>query len=238
LDNIKRVFIAISVLCLFAGCTKKAMIGNCEEGDYESFLHFYPIQCAFDSLKGNGAFEIWRADMEYSGTFSIFYHNASDSWGMDFYGFFGMLVTSVRIKGDSFSLFSPFLDKPMEGHIRHFNAREYIGISLDAYSIQMLTTGRIPFDPLLTPSRCVKKNGLIEFSLETEDVKNTIAWSPLKKQVEQFTSGQKNGEGLLAVAFEDYKNASSRMLPHTITFTYRGREEAYLKLNYKYIKAE
>lgn len=236
MDRIQKAIIAITCLLLLTGCAKKAIIGNCEEGDYELFLHSYPEQCIIDSLKGNGSFEMWRQNMDYSGTFSAFYHSASGSWGMDFYGFFGMMLSSIRIKGDSFSVFSPFFDKPMEGLVQYFNIEEYVGIPLDAYSVQLLTTGRAPFDPSLTPTKCVKKNESLEFTYEAGGIRNCIVWSPLKKQVDQFTSGRKDRKELLEVAFRDYKDASGKTLPHSITFTYRGREEAYLKLDYKYIE--
>ncbi len=234
----KIVYFVFTALLILSGCAKKAIIGNCEEGDYENFLHYYPEQCIIDNLKGNGNFEMWRSDMDYSGTFSVFYHTAANSWGMNFYGFFGMLLSTIRIEADSFSIFSPFIDKPIKGLVQNFTIEDYIGIPLDAYSIQLLTTGRVPFDPSLIPAQCMKKNELLEFTHEIDGIKNTITWSPLKKQVEQFTSGRKNKKELLEVAFKDYKNTSRKTLPHTITFTYRGREEAHLKLTYKYIEVK
>lgn len=235
---LKRGFITLSVLLVLAGCTKKGIIGNCEKGDYEGFLHRYPEQCILDSLRGNGAFEVWRDEMDYSGNFSLFYHDASSTWGIDFYGFFGMMLSSVRIKGDSFSIFSPFLDRPMKGLVHNFNTETYIGIPLDAHSIQLLTTGRAPFDPSITPSECMKKNGLLSITHEIGNLKNTILWSSDKGKVERFTSSRKDRNERLEVAFKDYRDASAKTLPYTITFTYRGREEAYLKLNYTFIEAK
>ncbi len=235
---VKNAFIACSMLLLLAGCTKKAIIGNCDEGDYENFVQHYPEQVVIDSLKGNGSFEVWRDEMNYTGNFSLFCYDVSNSWGIDFYGFFGMLLSSVRINGDSFSVASPFLDKPMKGLVHHFDTEAYIGIPLDAYSIQMLTSGRVPFDASAKPSACMKKNGVLSISYDINNLENAIVWSPPKKQVRQFISRRKDGSEQLEVAFGNYRNASEKMVPHTITFTYRGREEAYLKLDYKYIEVK
>jgi hypothetical protein len=237
MKSIVRTLVWISALLLLAGCAKRGIVGNCEQGDYEGFLHTYPEQYVIDSLRGNGSFEMWREEMQYTGNFSISYDEQPRRWKVSFYGFFGMLLSTMSISSDSFSIFSPFLDKPMKGLIQNFTIEDYIGIPLDAYSVQQLTTGRVPFDPSLVPSRCARKNELLEFTFETDAMRNTIVWSPINNQVVRFTSGKKSGKGMLEVSFSNYEDASEKPLPHAITFTYRGREEAYLKLNYKYLEA-
>lgn len=226
----------ISLLLCITGCAKRGIIVTCPEGDYEAFLVKYTSQCKIDSLSGNGSFDIKRFNDEFFGNFSIFYSEKPRSWGITLYGLFGMVLLQIEIKNDSFNIFSPMLDKPVEGSVNDFNIEDYTGIPISPISVPFLTTGRVLLDTLQLPSYCIKKNeNLIEFIFEAGSNNKIFGWSSLENRIEYYMCGKKERKELLEVKFKDFRNIDTISLPYSILFIYKGKEEAHLKLNYRYI---
>lgn len=226
----------ISLLLCITGCAKRVIIVTCPEGDYEAFLVEYTSQCKIDSLSGNGSFDIKRFDDEFFGNFSIFYSEKPRRWGITLYGLFGMVLLQIEIKNDSFNIFSPMLDKPVEGSVNDFNIEDYTGIPISPISVPFLTTGRVLLDTLQLPSYCIKKNeNLIEFIFEAGSNNKIFGWSSLENRIEYYMCGKKERKELLEVKFKDFRNIDTISLPYSILFIYKGKEETHLKLNYRYI---
>ncbi len=226
----------ISLLLCITGCAKRGIIVTCPEGDYEAFLDKYMLQCKIDSFSGNGSFEINKLDNEFFGNFSIFYSEKLRRWGITLYGLFGMVLLQIEIKNDSFNIFSPMLDKPVEGSVNDFNIEDYTGIPISPISVPFLTTGRVLLDTLQLPSYCIKKNeNLIEFIFEAGSNNKIFGWSSLENRIEYYMCGKKERKELLEVKFKDFRNIDTILLPYSILFIYKGKEETHLKLNYRYI---
>ncbi|MBA7596411.1 hypothetical protein ES703_03381 [subsurface metagenome] len=226
----------ISLLLCITGCAKRGIIVTCPEGDYEAFLDKYMLQCKIDSFSGNGSFDINKLDNEFFGNFSIFYSKKPRRWGITLYGLFGMVLLQTEIKNDSFSIFSPMLDKPVKGSVNDFNIEDYTGIPISPISVPFLTTGRVLLDTLQLPSYCIKKNeNLIEFIFEAGSNNKIFGWSSLENRIEYYMCGKKERKELLEVKFKDFRNIDTISLPYSILFIYKGKEEAHLKLNYRYI---
>jgi len=236
---VRTAYLLFILLFTLTGCAKRGIVGTCDEGAYNAFIADYAVQFQVDSLSGNGSFEIQREGDSFSGNFSVHYSQTPKKWGLNLYGFFGMLLAQVIVMNDSFSVFSTLIEGPLKGAIDEFSIEEYTGIPLDAKSIQLLTTGRIPFDGSVFPSYCEKKNeNLIEFSFEDNNSHAKIGWAPIDKRTRYYTIRRKKKKDLLKVTFTDFRDGNSHSLPYSITFTYSGREEVYFTMNYKYIEVK
>jgi len=157
-------------------------------------------------------------------------------WGITLYGLFGMVLLQIEIKNDSFNIFSPMLDKPVKASVNDFNIEDYTGIPISPISVPFLTTGRVLLDTLQLPSYCIKKNeNLIEFIFEAGSNNKIFGWSSLENRIEYYMCGKKERKELLEVKFKDFRNIDTISLPYSILFIYKGKEEAHLKLNYRYI---
>jgi len=202
---------------------------------YRNFLEQYPDQCKIDTLTGNGSFEIRRGNDELFGNFAISYSKKPKRWGMTLYGLFGMVLSQIELKDDSFNIFTPFLDKPLKGSIKNFKIEDYTGIPIDPLFVPLLLIGRIPIENLHPPSYFLEKKNLIEFS--SEDGKNIsrFGWSSSKNRVEYYWSGKKDEKDFLDIRFKDFGEIGSLSFPYTLLFTYKGKDEAYLQLKYKYL---
>ncbi len=234
--NNRILYLVIFVLFCITGCAKKEII-RCPTGEYEAFIDAYKPQYTIDSLTGNGNYEVIRDDDEFFGNFSIFYYEKPKTWGITFYGFFGMIMTQITIKDDSFTIFSPMLDKPIKGLLKDFDIEEYTAIPIDPDLVQLLTTGRVPTDASQVPSHCIQKNkNLMEFSFEKNNNYSRIGWSQINKRIEYFICGKKGEKDFILVKFRNYRETSMLNLPYSIQFIYKGKKEAYLKLNYKFME--
>ncbi|TES91055.1 MAG: DUF4292 domain-containing protein [Candidatus Cloacimonadota bacterium] len=235
--NIRMLSSIILLLLCLTGCAKRGMVVKYPKENYEAFLEAYTSQYKIDSLTGNGSFEIKRLNDELFGNFSIFYSDKQKRWGITLYGLFGMILSQIEVKNDSFNIFSPLLDKPIKGLLKDLNIEDYIGISINPTSIPLLTTGQVPVDTKRIPSYCEKKNdNFIEFSFEDENMNSKIGWSSREKRIEYYICKKTGGKDYLKVKFSDFRNINTSSLPHSIIFIYKGKEEAYLKLKYKYME--
>lgn len=229
------------ILIVLSGCAKRELV-DCPKEDFSSFIVSYGSQNTIDSLKGNGTFEAIRENGQFnelSGNFSLYYSNEPRTWGITLYGFFGMILSQITIKGDSFVIYSPMLEKPFKGLVKNFNIEEYTGIPIDAISVQLLSIGRIPFDETHLPSYCVQNNkNSIEFSYEIDSNIRRVGWSLKDERIEYYTIEKKGKKDIILVKFKNYKKSSESHLPYSIHFVYQGSEEASLKLDYKYMEVQ
>lgn len=224
-------------LLLLSGCAKRGMLVKCPKDDYDAFLNAYRPIYEIDSLSGNGNIEIEKADNELFGKFAIVYSKKQRRWAITLYGIFGMVLSEVEIKDDRINITSSLLDKPIKGPVKDFNLEGYTGIPLDPTYIPLLTTGRIPVNTSGFPSSCIKKNeNLTEFLFREANKNIRIGWEHKNNRIEYFQSSEKKGGDLLEVKFSDFKNVNSLLFPHSILFIIKGKDEAYLKLKYSYIK--
>ncbi len=228
------------IIILFqAGCAKRGTIVKCPKEDYENFLSVYISQCNLDSLSGNGDYEIRKSDDIFFGNFSIFYSKNPLRWGITLYGIFGVVLSQIEIKNDSFNIYSPLLDESVKGSVRDFSIEDYTGIPISPLSVPLLTTGRVPLDTLQLPSYCIEKNeNLIEFFYESGNNNEGFGWVPIDKKIDYYICQKKGRKDFLKVKFSDFKNVGNLSFPHSIFFIYAGMEETYFKLNYRYIEVK
>jgi hypothetical protein len=215
---------------------------DCPKEDYDSFIGLNASQNTIHKFTGNGNFEAIRENgkfSEFSGNFSLYYSHEPRTWGITLYGFFGMILSQITVKNDSFEIYSPMLEKPFRGLVDNLDIEEYTGIPIDALSVQLLSIGRIPFDETSLPSYCVQDNHTnIEFSFETEKDIRRIGWSLNDERINYYTIEKKEKREVLVTKFKDFKKTETYSLPYSIHFVYHGSEEASLKLYYKYMEVQ
>ena len=229
----------IILLLLLSGCAKRGMLVKCTQNDYENFFKVYKPYCEIEHISGNGDIEIVNKNNNMFGKFSIVYSKKENRWAITIYGVFGMVLSEIEIRGDSFSISSSILEKPIKSTIKKFDLEGFTGIPLDAEYIPFLSTGRVCIKSLGPSISCIKRNGnLTEFIIDKGNKKIKFAWNRKDKRMIYFKSDEENMQTSLETTFSNYKNMDGLQLPYTILLSIKGKKEGYLKLTYRFLSVK
>jgi len=229
------VYVVIFLL-FFSGCAKRVMLVKCTKNDYENFFKAYKPYCEIEHITGNGDIEIVNENNNMFGKFSLVYSKKQNRWAITIYGVFGMVLSEIEIKGDSFSISSSILEKPIKSTIKKFDLEGFTGIPLDAKYIPFISTGRVCIKALNTSTSCIKRDGnLTEFTIDKGNKSIKFAWNRKDKRMVYFKTDEKNMQTSLEATFSNYKNTDGLQLPYSILLSIKGKKEGYLKLKYRFL---